>query len=117
VIAEYEGTSCKQRYFYGPGIDEPIAMQKFVYVYYYHYDGLGNVAALSDKNAILKERYSYDVFGEPNHTSDANNPYLLALSMSPLVVVPSSRPITNPLRLLSVASGTASQSEKKFLHD
>jgi len=45
-------------------------------VYYYHFDGLGSVVALSDVNNIIVERYSYDVFGEPNRTSDVNNPYL-----------------------------------------
>jgi RHS repeat-associated protein len=45
-------------------------------VYYYHYDGLGSVIALSDMNNNVVERYSYDVFGEPNRVSDVNNPYL-----------------------------------------
>jgi len=34
-------------------------------VYYYHFDGLGSVAALSDVNNVIVERYSYDVFGAP----------------------------------------------------
>ena len=34
------------------------------------------VAALSDANGILVERYEYDVFGEPSGVSDVNNPYL-----------------------------------------
>jgi len=45
-------------------------------LYYYHFDGLGSVIALSDVNSVIVERYSYDVFGEPNRTSDVNNPYL-----------------------------------------
>jgi RHS repeat-associated protein len=45
-------------------------------VYYYHFDGVGSVIALSDVNSLIVERYSYDVFGEPNRTSDVNNPYL-----------------------------------------
>lgn len=47
-------------------------------VYYYHFDGLGSVIALSDQNADLVESYSYDVFGKPSNTSasDVNNPYL-----------------------------------------
>ena len=36
---------------------------------------MGSVVALSDVNSVIVERYSYDVFGEPNTTSDANNPY------------------------------------------
>jgi RHS repeat-associated protein len=34
-------------------------------VYYYHFDGLGSVAALSNINNVIVERYSYDVFGAP----------------------------------------------------
>jgi RHS repeat-associated protein len=34
-------------------------------VYYYHFDGLGSVVALSDVNSVLVERYTYDVFGRP----------------------------------------------------
>ncbi len=34
-------------------------------VYYYHFDGVGSVIALSDVNRVIVERYSYDVFGEP----------------------------------------------------
>jgi len=44
--------------------------------YYYHFDGLGSVVALSDGNGNIVERYSYDVFGEPNRISGINNPYM-----------------------------------------
>lgn len=44
--------------------------------YYYHFDGLGSVAVLSNVNGEIVERYSYDVFGEPNRVSDVNNPYM-----------------------------------------
>ena len=54
-------------------------------MYYYHFDGLGSVVALSDVNSVLVERYTYDVFGRPT-IRDANgvvieesafaNPYL-----------------------------------------
>ena len=45
-------------------------------VYYYHFDGIGSVVALSDANTNIIERYSYNAFGEPNRTSDVNNPYI-----------------------------------------
>jgi len=41
-------------------------------VYYYHFDGLCGVAALSNVNGEVIERYSYDVFGQPT-IRDANN--------------------------------------------
>ena len=80
VIAEYEGGSLKRKFIYGPGIDEPVMMIDVAgeteTTYYYHFDGLGSVAAVSDEAGGVLERYSYDVFGEPNRTSDVNNPYL-----------------------------------------
>ena len=62
---------------YGPGtcppsawrIDEPVCMVDIAHegaIYYYHYDGLGSVVALSDGAGNIVERYTYDVFGEPN---------------------------------------------------
>jgi len=89
VIAEYDGSGALLRKFiYGPGIDEPICLIEVAdnnAVYYYHFDGLGSVVALSDVNSVLVERYTYDVFGRPT-ICDANgvvieesaygNPYL-----------------------------------------
>jgi RHS repeat-associated protein len=72
----------------GPGLDEPICLLEVAEsnaVYYYHFDGLGSVVALSDVNSVLVERYTYDVFGRPairdaNGTEIAEsafaNPYL-----------------------------------------
>jgi len=45
-------------------------------IYYYHFDGLGSVVALSNNSGNVVERYGYDVFGEPNRVSNINNPYL-----------------------------------------
>jgi len=42
------------KFIYGPGIDEPICMIDVAdsnAVYYYHFDGVGSVVALSDANA------------------------------------------------------------------
>jgi len=44
--------------------------------YYYHFDGLGSVIALSNNSGDIVERYSYDVYGEPNRTSGVGNPYM-----------------------------------------
>ncbi len=89
VIAEYDGDGVLLRKFvYGPGIDEPIAMANYAggfAIYYYHYDGLGSVVALSDSNANIVEKYEYDVFGAATirDTNDAirntslyGNPYM-----------------------------------------
>ena len=77
VIAEYESNALVRKYVYGPYIDEPICMiVSGVGSYYYHYDGLGSVAALSNSSGNTVERYSYDVFGEPNTTSNVGNTYM-----------------------------------------
>jgi len=70
VIAEYDGTDTLLRKFiYGPGIDEPICMIDATGAgetrYYYHYDGLGSVIALSNIDGEIVEAYSYDVYGTP----------------------------------------------------
>lgn len=69
IIAEYDANNTLLRKFiYGPGIDEPICVVDVAdgnAVYYYHFDGLGSVVALSDVNNLPVERYAYDVFGRP----------------------------------------------------
>ena len=67
VIAEYdESYEINRRFIYGPGIDEPIIMIVYDATeewYYYHYDGLGSVVALSNISGTIVEKYEYDVFG------------------------------------------------------
>jgi RHS repeat-associated protein len=80
IVAEYQGGVPIRKFVYGPGIDEPILMinvsGETETLYYYHFDGLGSVVALSDNDGDIIERYSYDVFGEPNRMSNIGNPYL-----------------------------------------
>ncbi len=86
VIAEYEGETLR-KFIYGPGIDEPICMidEATSNIYYYHYDGLGSVSALSDEDGNIIEKYKYDVFGAPKiydaddvkiDASGVSNPYM-----------------------------------------
>jgi RHS repeat-associated protein len=79
VIAECnENDVILRKFIYGPRIDEPICMIDIAEgkTFYYHFDGLGSVIALSDVNSVIVERYSYDVFGGPNTTGTIGNPYL-----------------------------------------
>jgi RHS repeat-associated protein len=89
VIAEYDGSdNLLRKFIYGPGIDEPICMIDVTdsnAVYYYHFDGLGSVIALSNSDSDVVERYSYKVFGvptisEPNDATHSQslygNPYM-----------------------------------------
>jgi RHS repeat-associated protein len=83
VIAEYDGNNnLLRRYIYGPGIDQPVCMIEVAdanAVYYYHFDALGSVVALSDAAGDTVQTYEYSVYGEvavedANHT----NPYMFA---------------------------------------
>jgi RHS repeat-associated protein len=78
VIAEYDGDDVLLRKFiYGPGVDQPICMIEaggsYAGAYYYHFDGLGSVVALSDADGETVQTYEYSVFGEPA-ASDPNHP-------------------------------------------
>jgi len=44
--------------------------------YFYHYDGLGSVTALSDLAGNTVEIYEFDVYGRVNSDSSIGNPYL-----------------------------------------
>jgi len=83
VIAEYDGNNnLLRKYIYGPGIDQPVSMIDVAdsnATYYYHYDALGSVIALSDSSGDTVQTYEYSVFGEPA-VEDANhtNPYMFA---------------------------------------
>jgi RHS repeat-associated protein len=77
VIAEYDANdNLLRKFIYGPGIDESIAMIATGSTYFYLFDGLGSVTALSDVNGNLVESYSYDVFGQSTTNSAVGNPYL-----------------------------------------
>lgn len=77
VIIEYDNSGhMLRRYVYGPGIDEPICMTTSAAVYYYHFDGLGSVRALSDDTGNIVETYAYSPYGKIDHASNLSNPYL-----------------------------------------
>jgi RHS repeat-associated protein len=43
--------------------------------YYYHYDGLGSIIAISDSGGYIAESYAYDVYGRANTTGSVGNSY------------------------------------------
>jgi hypothetical protein len=75
IIAEYDGNnnlvrklvvSLSNPYVYGPRVDEPVCMIDLAdsnAVYYYHFDGLGSVVALTDANGTCVQTYEYSVYG------------------------------------------------------
>jgi RHS repeat-associated protein len=66
LIGEYDTFGNEQvHYIYGPGSDEPLCMVNSDGTYYYHQDGNGNVAALTDESGSVVESYAYDPYGKP----------------------------------------------------
>ncbi|MBU4488531.1 MAG: putative Ig domain-containing protein [Candidatus Omnitrophica bacterium] len=66
VIAETDNVGniiCE--YVYGNSIDEILYMIKGANFYYYHYDGLGSVKAITDPAGAIVETYTYDAYGKP----------------------------------------------------
>ena len=84
-IAEYDADDALLRTFiYGPGIDQlhsarsgqanrMIETAESNAAYYYHFDALGSVIALSDDEGDTVVTYEYDAFGVPA-SSDPNHP-------------------------------------------
>jgi len=77
IIAEYDGNnSLLHKYIYGPGVDQPICMidvENSSATYYYHFDGLGSVVALTNSAGSVVNLYEYSVYGEVS-ASDPNHP-------------------------------------------
>jgi RHS repeat-associated protein len=81
IIAEYENGTLKRKYIYGLSIDEPIRMSVVLspgseVLYYYHYNALGSVVALSNFSGTRVESYSYDAFGQPSAASSLGNRFM-----------------------------------------
>jgi RHS repeat-associated protein len=64
------------RYTHGPGIDEPISMERNGSNYYYVADGLGSIVKLVDAAGATVNNYVYDSFGNMlEKTEGVANPY------------------------------------------
>jgi RHS repeat-associated protein len=77
IIAEYasNGTLLAE-YIIGDQIDEVLSMERNSNTYFYHYDGLGSVAEITNSAGSVSENYTYDAFGMPSvTTSSIGNPY------------------------------------------
>ncbi len=58
------------KYLHGPGIDEPLAIERKGEKYYYHADGLGSITALTDSRQKAMESYIYTSFGDLKRQGD-----------------------------------------------
>jgi RHS repeat-associated protein len=76
-LAEYDGNNnLLRKYIYGPAVDEPISMIDVEHsnaTYYYHFDGLGSVTALTNASGTTAVLYEYSVYGQVA-ASDPNHP-------------------------------------------
>ena len=85
ILEERNALGQMQRQFvYGTGLDQVLQMKTAANDYYYHANSIGSIAAVSDKNGQVVERYNYTAYGETtvlNAQGDAivkssiNNPY------------------------------------------
>lgn len=58
------------KYLHGPGIDEPLEIERKGEAFSYHADGLGSITALTDSKQKAMESYSYSSFGELKRQGD-----------------------------------------------
>lgn len=76
-IREKSGSSLTYAadYLYGPGVDEPLAMKRGSFVYFYFVDGMGSVRLVTDTSSNAQDKYSWDAWGKlPGTTPLVANP-------------------------------------------
>jgi RHS repeat-associated protein len=68
-------TTEKTFYIHGPGIDEPLALERGGNYYYFHADSLGSITSITDSSKAIVQSYSYDSFGMPKPSTNFRNSY------------------------------------------
>jgi len=65
ILLELDGqNNITARYTHGPGIDEPLILEKSGQSFFYHADGLGSITELTDASSVIAQRYTYSSFGK-----------------------------------------------------
>jgi RHS repeat-associated protein len=73
ILLELDGNNnVTARYTHGPGIDEPLIMEKNSQSFYYQADGLGSITELTNQSGTVVQRYSYSSFGKIESQLDLN---------------------------------------------
>jgi len=73
ILLELDGSNnIVARYTHGPGIDEPLIMEKNSQAFFYHADGLGSITEITDSAGVVKQRYTYSSFGKIESQLDPN---------------------------------------------
>jgi RHS repeat-associated protein len=73
ILLELDGNNqIVARYTHGPGVDEPLVMEKAGQSFFYHADGLGSITEITDAAGAIKQRYTYSSFGKIESQLDPN---------------------------------------------
>ncbi len=73
ILLELDGSNnIVARYTHGPGIDEPLVLEKAGASFFYHADGLGSITEITDATGALKQQYTYSSFGKIESQLDPN---------------------------------------------
>ena len=73
ILLELDGdNNITARYTHGPGIDEPLIMEKGSASFYFHADGLGSITELTDNIGSVAQSYTYSSFGKIESQLDPN---------------------------------------------
>jgi len=77
ILLEFDnGNALTARYAHGPGIDEPLIMERSGQSFFYHSDGLGSIVELTNSTGSAIQSYVYDSFGRiVQKTGNLTNPY------------------------------------------
>jgi RHS repeat-associated protein len=81
ILLELDGSNnIVARYTHGPGIDEPLIMEKNDQSFFYHADGLGSITEVTNQSGTVVQRYAYSSFGKIESQLDPNfvQPYAYA---------------------------------------
>jgi len=73
ILLELDGSNnITARYTHGPGIDEPLIVEKSGVSSFYHADGLGSITELTDSIGTVAQAYTYSSFGKIESQLDPN---------------------------------------------
>jgi len=73
ILLELDGSNnITARYTHGPGIDEPLIMEKGGASFFHHADGLGTITELTDSFGAMAQAYTYSSFGKIESQFDPN---------------------------------------------
>ncbi|MBI4685852.1 MAG: transglycosylase SLT domain-containing protein [Nitrospirae bacterium] len=78
IVIQYNGSGgITARFTHGPGIDEPLSIEKSGQRYYYHADGLGSIKVITDSTGGIIKTYNYKAYGAiASQSGTLSQPYM-----------------------------------------